>query len=48
MAFVSSVVVLTTPTAPQILTALTNNLTLVSGLRLGRTYISSAVFTVVN
>ena len=45
--FVYSVVVLTIPTAPQILTALTENSTLVSGIRFGRTYISFTLFTVV-
>ena len=45
--FVYSVVVPTTPTTPQTLTALTENSTLVSGLRSGRTYIPWALFTVV-
>ena len=46
MAFVYSVVVISTPIAPQILTALTESSTLVSGLRSDRTYISSALLTV--
>ena len=45
--FVYSVEVITTPRAPQILTALTDNSTLVSGVISGRTYASSALFTVV-
>ena len=47
IASVYSVVVVSTPTAPQILTALTENSTLVSGMRSGRTYIFLALFTVV-
>ena len=47
MASANSVVVLVSPTNPQILTALTENSTLVEGARSSSVYVSSVVLSMV-